>query len=478
MAEKSDRAMIVLFGSTGDLARRKLMPAFYNLFKKGVLSRKTPIVCVGRRPIGKKEFIALLQFKKFLSKADKKTLAGLVKLITYVQVDFSTKDFSALTNAAQQIEKSSKCGNNKIFYLATPPDLFAETVDVIKAAKLLAGKGWKRLGVEKPFGHSTTSARKLNQHIAKVFKEQEIYRVDHYLGKELVQNMLVFRFANAIFEQIWHKEFIDHVQISVAEEGGVEERGLYYDKAGAIRDMIQNHLLQMLALATMESPVSLDPNHIRDQKISIFKALQDPKPQDIAIGQYAGYRKEPKIDPKSTTETFAAVKLYINNKRWKGVPFYLRTGKKLAKRYAEINVVLKDVVCPLFCEELKYKGPNVITIRVQPNEGIAIKFNAKFPGAGIKLHPVTMDFCHTCLWALATPEAYETLIHEILRGNQTLFTRWEGVEESWKYTDKILKSMRKRTFPNYKPGSWGPKEAQQLMQRDKRAWIVSEDISG
>jgi glucose-6-phosphate 1-dehydrogenase len=356
----------------------------------------------------------------------------------------------------------------------------------MKKGGLLQGKGWKRVVYEKPFGYDLKSARKLNRCVTSVFQEKEIYRIDHYLGKELVQNILVLRFANSLFEQIWNKKFIDHIQITIAEKVGVGERGRYYDHVGAVRDMVQNHLLQVLSLVAMEPPVSIQADAIRDKKVKVLRVLRKSKPSDIVIGQYGrgkvdgktvkAYREEAFVNANSDTETFAALKVCLDNKRWKGVPFYIRTGKRLKERLAEVNLVLKDVACKLFCSNETFFGPNIVSLRIQPQEGFAVRFNVKKPGPVLYPFPVSMEFSHKAEFGMNTPEAYKILLHEIMLGSQTLFTRWDGVEESWKFADRLLKIVKNKTknFPNYRAGTFGPKEAEDLLHRDGRNWIVFE----
>lgn len=485
----SDNGMIIIFGATGDLTKRKLIPAFYNLYTKEVITGKMPIVCVARRIITQDQFVGLLNLKEFIPQVNQERLAQFLKQIYYYPLDLQeSKNHPGFKEYINKVDKRHNCKGNRIFYLALPPNLFEPAVDIVKSNNLLKGKGWKRVVFEKPFGYDLVSARELNKRIYSAFKEDDIYRIDHYLGKELVQNILVLRFANSIFEQIWNNKFVDHVQITIAEKIGVETRGAYYDKAGAVRDMVQNHLLQILSLASMEPPQSLHADHIRDEKVKVFKALQKIKADEIVIGQYGEgvidgkkvlpYRKERLVSPDSETETYAALKVRINNKRWKGVPFYVRTGKRLAARYAQIDLVLKDVSCKLFFKQEPGALPNVITIRIQPDEGIAIKFNAKYPGYEMKLHPATMEFCHPCKFEMNTPEAYETLVYEIMLGDQTLFTRWNGVEASWKYIDPVIKiaKNRKKEFPNYRAGSFGPEEADRLLKQDGRQWCLPKTM--
>lgn len=484
----AENYIIIIFGVTGDLTKRKLIPALYKLYEKGILKENTPIVSVARRNLPKSEFVRLLDINQFIPHADKKILREFLKRMYYFPLNFQSENLSGFTAFINKIEEEYKCKGNKIFYLATPQDLFEQIVGIIKSAGLLKGSGWKKVVFEKPFGYDLASARKLNSYISSVFSEKEIYRIDHYLAKELVQNILVFRFANSVFEQIWNNKFVDHVQITIAEKLGVETRGIYYDKAGAVRDIVQNHLLQVLSLSAMEPPKSMNADDIRDEKFKVLRALQKVSPDEVVIGQYGSgiidgkevlpYLKELNVPPESETETFAALKIYINNKRWEGVPFYVRTGKRLAKSYAEINLILKDVASHLFRESSIFKYPNIITIRIQPDEGIVIKFNAKYPGPKINLHPVIMEYCHHCLFALNTPEAYETLLQQIIIGDQTLFTRWDGVEESWKFIDFVLDIVKnkKKNFPNYKAGSFGPKEADDMLKKDEREWCLPKDI--
>lgn len=480
-----EKAVFVIFGATGDLTKRKLIPALYQLYAKEIIKDKVPIVCVARSIIAKDEFVKLLNFNEFVPHSKQKTLSKFLRQISYYPIDIGKiKNNSDLAEFIYGIDRKYDCQGNKIFYLALPPPIFEAAVNIIQSGNLLKGNGWKRVVFEKPFGYGLASARELNECIRSVFKEEDIYRIDHYLGKESVQNILALRFANSIFEQIWSSQFIDHVQVTVAEKIGVETRGGYYDRAGAIRDMVQNHLLQVLSLVSMEPPESLSPDHVRDEKVKVLRALERIQPGEVAIGQYSEglidhdkvfpYRKEMLVSPDSQTETYAALKVGINNKRWKGVPFYLRTGKRLGVSYAEIDLVLKNVSCSLFRKRGRNAPPNVISIRIQPDEGVAIRFNAKYPGYEMKLHPASMEFCHLCQFDMNSPKAYETLLYEIILGDQTLFTRWDGVEASWKYIEPVLRiaKNKKKEFPNYRAGSFGPEEGERLIKRDGREWCM------
>ncbi len=489
MTRKIKNSMIILFGATGDLTKRKLVPAFYNLYAKGIIKDKVPIVCVARRPIAKDEFVELLNPEKFIPQVNQERLSQFLKQVYYYPINIqSNTTYSHFAEFISKVDREHNCKGNRVFYLALSPILFEPAVGILRSTNLLNGEGWKRVVFEKPFGYDLASATDLNRCISSVFGEDDIYRIDHYLGKEAVQNILALRFANSIFEEIWNNKFIDHVQITVAEQIGVEGRGAYYERAGAIRDMVQNHLLQVLSLTSMEPPNSLDPEHFRDEKVRVFRSLERTKPAEVVIGQYGKglidnkkvlpYRKEIHVSPHSETETYAALKVRINNKRWKGVPFYLRTGKRLAVSYAEIDLVLKHVPNKLFSKEESGPLPNVITIRIQPDEGIVIRFNAKYPGHGMNLQSAKMQFCHPSQFLINSPKAYETLLNEIVLGDQTLFTRWDGVEASWKYTESVLEIIgkKKKEFPNYKAGSFGPEKADKLIERDGREWCMPREM--
>jgi len=481
-----DNAVFVIFGVTGDLAKRKLIPALYSLKAKDLLPKRFSIVGVGRRDLSKKDFNRLLEesAQEFIGNVGSEW-QRFKEQFSYFSVDFTAGDsFVNLSHYLEKLDRKNKSGGNRVFYLAMPPDLFGSVTKNMKKSGLLKGNGWKRVVFEKPFGFGLSSARSLNKQISAVFSEKEIYRIDHYLAKEFVQNIIFFRFSNSMFEQIWNNKFIDNVQIIIAEQNGVGMRGKYYDKSGAVSDIIQNHALQILALVAMEAPRSVGAANTAQEKVKVLRAVRKVSPKEIVLGQYGSghvngqqvrpYREEQNVDSKSTTETYAAIKFEIDNPRWEGVPFIVRTGKRLSKSYAEVNVVIKDVVCTLFCDERK-DHPNVITIRIQPDEGIAIKFNVKSHGTVSAINPVVMDFNHKAVFGMNSPEAYETLLAGVIQGDKSLFTSWVETEESWKIIDPVLEQLKKvgKNFPNYRAGTLGPKEADKLVE-DDRKWVSSE----
>lgn len=499
MENKIEPCVIIIFGATGDLMNRKLLPALYKLEFENLLHKDSKIIAFARKPKSNEQFRkdalkAIKNFSKF--KVDNKVWKRLGNKIFYHQSEFQDiKGFNRLKALIKKIcTKSTAC--NKVFYLSAPPSFFEGIIANLKKSCLASSnqqsaKGWSRVVFEKPFGRDLKSAKKLNESIKKAFKEKQIYRIDHYVGKELVQNLLVLRFANSIFEPVWNKKYIDHVQITVAEDLGVETRGNYYDKFGALKDMVQNHMLQLVALTAMEPPVRLDAYDIREEKVKVLRSIEQFTLKDVknrvVRGQYGAgeingkrvnaYRNEEKVDKKSNTETFVALKLNINNWRWEGVPFYLRTGKRLNERVAEINIVFKQNHSILFNDHVRHIEPNMLIVRIQPEEGISLQFSAKVPGKKMIVDNVRMDFCHECRFGPNTPDAYERLIYDITIGDQTLFTSWDMVEHSWKIVDKIAKAWRHGKIPNYKAGSWGPKEADKLIEKDGRKWYKPQKPS-
>jgi glucose-6-phosphate 1-dehydrogenase len=493
---------VVIFGATGDLTRRKLLPALFRLAQQRLVPSEFAILGTARQLQSDDEFreamkAALTEF------GDDETLddaawQSFAKRIFYIGGEFKDPQlYQQLKTKLAEIDKEYDTHGNRLFYLATAPDFFGLVAKQLGDAGLStpqtqstnqgnSGNSWTRIIVEKPFGHDLESARALNRELAEVFEERQVYRIDHYLGKETVQNLLVFRFANSIFEPLWNRQYIDHIQITNAETLGVEGRGGYYETAGALRDMIQNHVFQVTSLIAMEPPSSLSANGVRDEKIKAMQSVRALAPDAIAElavrGQYGpgtvlgdtvpGYREEPGVDPNSSTETFAALKLYFDNWRWAGVPFYLRSGKRLQKHVTEIAIQFKEVPQRLFNESDAPLQPNVLVIRIQPNEGISLRFGAKLPGQALRIRSVNMDFRYGSSFGVKAPEAYERLLLDCMLGDSTLYARRDMVERGWEIVTPILEAWKKPAtdFPNYEAGSWGPEESVGLIERDGRAW--------
>jgi len=482
---------LVIFGATGDLTHRKLVPALFDLFCDGKLPANFSVVGFARREKSDNEFRAEMresvqQFARNKPDVASDRWTKFAQGLFYHQSEFSNADgYAALCKRLDELDIQRGTLGNRVFYLATAPEYYAVIVEQLGAAGLAKPDGpWERVVVEKPFGGDLASAHQLNQKLLKVFAEDQIYRIDHYLGKETVQNVIAFRFANTILEPLWTRNYIDHVQITAAETVGVEDRGGYYDTAGALRDMVQSHLMQLTALTAMEPPVSFDPNSVHDEKVKVLRAIAPLVGRDVdehvVRGQYdagigmLGYRNESRVAKESPTETFVALKLEIDNWRWAGVPFYLRTGKRLPKRATEIRIEFKPVPHPLFSHEV-VSGiePNVIAMRIQPDEGIHMKFAAKQPGQAIQLSNVRMDFYYKTAFGMPPGEAYETLLVDAMRGDSTLFNRKDEVEVAWSLVTPILarwENLPPPDFPNYAAGSWGPETAHLLLARDGRAW--------
>ncbi|MGD0060110.1 MAG: glucose-6-phosphate dehydrogenase [Verrucomicrobiia bacterium] len=486
---------LVIFGATGDLTHRKLVPALYNLAHEGQLPQSFAIVGFARRPKTHDQFRAELrdavaQFSRF-QPINPAVWDSLAQAVFYHQSEFGdAQGYKSLSGFLQKLDAERGTAGNRLFYLATAPTEFIGIIEQLGANGLVqSGQGSstrQRIIVEKPFGRSLSTAEELNHVLAGVFDEQHIFRIDHYLGKETVQNILALRFANEIFEPIWNQKYVDHVQITVAESLGVEGRGGYYDQSGALRDMVQNHMMQLLSLVAMEPPIALEAEVIRDEKVKILRAIRPIKPdqvQEFTIrGQYAsgsmagkpvpGYQEEKNVAPGSRTETFVALKLFIDNWRWAGVPFYLRHGKRLPKGVAEIAIQFKAPPAVLFAAESSEPlQPNVLVLRIQPDEGIAVRMNAKVPGNAINLQPVKMDFLYGGSFGARAPEAYERLLHDAIVGDSTLFTRRDEVERSWKIIDAIIAGWDASPAPfPYESGTWGPPEADEIIERDGREW--------
>jgi glucose-6-phosphate 1-dehydrogenase len=485
-----DPAALVLFGATGDLAHRKVLPALYQLWRTNLLPHEFVILAVGRRDYDDEAFRAeirtsLEQFSRVLP-LDQPAWRSFEQRIMYHRLDFGdAAGFDALGVRLETIDEEHGTRGNRLFYLATQPSQFAEIVGQLGRVGLDHERhdgGWRRIVIEKPFGHDLESAKRLNREVGKVFRESQVYRIDHYLGKETVRNLLVFRFGNGIFEPLWNRRYVDHVQITVAESIGIGNRGAFYEETGASRDVLQNHLLQLVSLVAMEPPATFEADALRDEKVKVLRAIaSDPK--DMVRGQYGpgwvaatrvpGYRQEPDVDPESETETFVAARLTIDDWRWSGVPFYVRTGKRLPKRSTEIAIQYREVPHRLFQEASVDPDPNLLVIRVQPDEGIMLRFGAKVPGLGMDIRSVTMDFTYGSAFSVDSPDAYETLILDALQGDASLFTRADEVEEAWSIVDPTIESWANEAapdFPNYDAGTWGPPEADDLLARDGRRW--------
>jgi glucose-6-phosphate 1-dehydrogenase len=482
----ADPAVMVIFGATGDLAGRKILPALYNLAKQRSLPAGFAVIGVATTPMTDQAFRQMAsdkihQFSR-TQPIDDRVLAAFLDMLSYMTVDFK-----ALGQRLQELDNSNHIPGNRVFYLAIPPPTYHLIVTQIEAAGLHTGDGWKRIVIEKPFGTDLKSARELTQTLHKVFSEDSVYRIDHYLGKETVQNILAFRFANTIFEPVWNSNLIDSVQITIAEELGIENRGLYYDHAGALRDIIQNHGLQLVALTAMEPPLAFEANAVRDEKVKVLRAIRPLIGEDIeqsaVRGQYTsgwvlgekvvGYREEKNVAPDSQTETFAALRLFIDNWRWAGVPFYIRAGKRQPKHITEIRIQFKRPPHLTFGREaMKEVDPNAITLRIQPEEGISLKFGAKVPSAGLRIRSVTMDFQYMTSFLVEAPEAYERLLLDCMIGDPTLFTRADEVEAAWSLVDPIEDAWRHGRPPleTYPGGTWGPPSAAKLLQQDGREW--------
>ncbi len=485
--------VFVIFGATGDLTHRKIMPAIYNLAKKGTLD--TPIFFVG---VGRREITAD-QFAELMAKAvhdavgpdfDGDVWSKLFSGFEYVQGLFDDPTvYTKLVNVLEKFDTSMNACVPRFFYLATPPQHYETILTNLRDSKLAEGCGqgtnqYTRLLIEKPFGRDLQTARMLDELLGSIFEEKQIYRIDHYLAKETVQNVLAFRFANGIFDPTWNREFLDHVQITISEDEGVGTRGEFYDGVGALRDIVQNHMLELLALIAMDQPKGFDAQSIRDARVAAIGAIDDIDPKDVTAhvvrGQYEGYATEPGVKPRSTTETYVAVKLELTSPRWKGVPFYLRTGKKLGKKVTEISLHYKKPVC---AGDVCFFNPdnvqrNVLTIQISPTEGINLRLMVKEPGFGMKLASTKMEFRYDDAFGKEhRPSDYERLLLDTIHGDQTLFARTDGIEASWTFITKILEGWAsgKPSVYSYKSGSWGPKEGNDLIEKDGRHWFLSED---
>jgi len=485
---------MVLFGATGDLTKRKLLPSIYNLLSEGLLSREFAIVGMAKDELSTEQFRKRVgdALKEFCPGGDPQLIDWLVVHSYYVSGEFGDIEaYKRLRAQLAEVDKVHGTHKNYFFYLAIAPQFFASAVEKLGESGLSDEENgsWRRVIIEKPFGRDLESAKELNKKIKDVLYESQIFRIDHYLGKETVQNILVFRFGNGIFEPIWNRNFIDHVQITVGETVGVEGRGGYYDTSGTLRDMVPNHIMQLISLTTMEPPISFHADDVRDEQSKVLHAIHPMTAEDVihntVRGQYGpgtspkgervpGYRQEPSVNPQSKTETYIALKLSVDNWRWAGVPIYLRTGKAMARRHTEIAIEFKRAPFVLFRDtDIEHLPSNQLVINVQPEEGIALKFGAKVPGPLVKVGPVHMSFNYKDYFGGNAQTGYEVLLYDCMIGDATLFQRADMVEAGWTVVDPVLdvwKALPPREFPNYPAGTWGPKEADDLMARDGRHW--------
>jgi len=480
-----DPAAFVIFGASGDLTKRKLMPALYSLAYRHLLPENFAVVGVARTEMTDDDFRSRMEdaIREFARDPFKQEVwDSLARGMRFINIDFGDQHGeNEVSEWLTTLDREYGCEGNRVYYFAVPPNAIGTLVGELGARR--SATGWTRLIIEKPFGHDLASARELNAQLQEHFDESEIFRIDHYLGKETVQNMLALRFANGIFEPIWNRQFIDHVQITVAESIGIEGRAGFYEQAGAIRDIFQNHLLQLLALTAMEPPIDFTSEQVRNEKVKVLRSLHTPGPKNVVRGQYGrgyvegeevpGYRDEPGVAPDSLTETYVAAKLYVDNWRWADTPFYVRMGKRLARRETTIAIQFKRAPHPPF-EESATEGlrPNVLVVHVQPDEGVSLAIGAKVPGAGMQIRTVHMDFLYGGAFRTGLPEAYERLILDAMLGDQTLFTRTDEVEEQWSLVDAIVAAWKRDrpAFPNYSAGTWGPVAADELLHRDGRSW--------
>jgi glucose-6-phosphate 1-dehydrogenase len=492
---RPDPTVFVIFGAAGDLTYRKLMPALYNLFLDGRLPDRFEVLGTGHGDMNDEAFRKHLlkgvnQFSR-QGKADSDQWDSFAGHLKFLRMDVKNKKaFTELTKKLSSQDKAWKTSANRIYYLALPPAMISPVVQGLTEAKLSQERSHSRIVVEKPFGEDLDSARKLNQVLGDGFEESQIFRIDHYLGKETVQNILAFRFGNTLFEPVWNRRYIDHVQITVAEQVGVEHRGHYYDRAGALRDMIQSHLLQILCLTAMEAPISLSDDDIRNKKVDVLHGIRAIPSEEIhrfaVSGQYGrgwidgkevpGYRGEENVPSNSFTETFAAVRLFVDTWRWQGVPFYLRTGKRLPAKVSEVAIQFRTVPHQTFPPTTVLDlHPNRLILAIQPREGVLLRFETKYPGFAMQLSPVTMRFFYHEVFKIPRPDAYETLLLDVMLGDRTLFMRADETEAAWSVVMPILevwRNMKITDFPNYQPGTWGPEESEVLIAQDGFSWVT------
>ena len=489
-----DPCIVVIFGASGDLTKRKLLPALYHLEQAGLLPREISVVGVARRPL--ETTFAPDMREGILAgggvKEDDPALKPFIDNISYFAMNFDDEGgYNTLNDLLTKIDAKNGTKGNRLFYLATAPEYFADIINSLGKHgmnKPVEGSGsWVRTIIEKPFGHDLESARALNDDVNKVFDEDQIFRIDHYLGKETVQNILVFRFANSIFENVWNRNYIDHVEITAAESIGIEGRGPFYETAGALRDVVQNHVMELLSFVAMEPPVSFEASAVRAEKVKVWRSIQPIHPADTVRGQYGpgmvdgkavvGYRQEDRVHPRSQTETYAALRLEIENWRWAGVPFYIRAGKRLAKRVTEITIMFKQPPLSIFKDKTG-KGAegirnNIISMRIQPDEGITLRFGAKLPGPNMSISPVNMNFSYAEAFGTSSANGYERLLLDAMLGDATLFAHRDGVEATWALMTPILEHWAAnpiKDMPNYAAGTWGPPTSDAMLKADGRKW--------
>jgi len=470
---------LVIFGANGDLTKRKLLPALYRLAYERRLPDSFAIVGNSRTEMTDEAFRQKMyeSVKQFLedSPFDEDLWNTFVRNIYYVSGDLN--DPKLYTELKTKLDALAR--PNVLYYLSTQPSYYGPVIEALGAAGLgrSTDRGWQRVVIEKPFGHDLDSARALNARVHSVFPEEQVYRIDHYLGKETVQNITAFRFGNGIFEPLWNRRYVNYIQITAAESIGVEGRGAYYQEAGALRDMIQNHLLQVMATVAMEPPAAFEQDQMRDERAKLLRSVKIMKPDEVSFhavaGQYRGFREEKGVDANSQTNTFAAATFFVDNWRWAGVPFYIRSGKKMPKRTTDIAIQFNSAPHALFSsDDGRAPRPNLLILRIQPEEGISLRFLSKYPGSGMRLRPVSMDFNYGSSFGERSPSAYETLLLDAMVGDATLYTRQDMVEASWKVVTPILENWTERSFdfPNYDPGSWGPAESDAMLARNGHKW--------
>lgn len=484
--------IFVIFGGTGDLTKRKLVPALYNLYKKKGVSDSFHIVAIGRRDLSREKYIETLKESLFAqNNTEADTWTDFSELVSYYKFDFESNpsEYKIFSDYLKDIDKKSGGRGNRIFYLAIAPGLMPGVIENLHANSMIDNEGsWQRVMVEKPFGSSLESAKILNSKILAVLPEDRIFRIDHYLGKDMIQNLTSIRFGNSIFEPIWSKKYIDHIQISSAETLGVENRGSYYDQSGILRDMIQSHILQVISLVCMEPPATLNASDVIDSKLKVLKSIKmydkNTAKSDIVLGQYGegkvkdellpGYRDENNVNPHSKTPTFVAMKLFVENNRWEGVPFYIRAGKRLSDKDFSITIVFKKENAGKNYKEFMSALPDRLSIKIQPFEGISLGLNVKGPGYNGQMQNVVLDCSKECMCRQNSPEAYERLITAVLENNHALFTRWDELIYSWMFVENIEKFtlLEKGDFPNYEAGSQGPSKSFELIENDGRTWYL------